>query len=201
MTDVNDDLAAWRDDWQRPDPHPVASDSLVAWARRRRPMLVVWIIGELTVALAGLLIVGYVFIARADPVERVAMGGLALMCGLAAVFSWWNWRGAVRASAETTTVYLELTARRLIAMRREVMAGWVILGIELLLLTPWVGYRLATRSMLEARPVAGWPWALLVTMSAFGVVALILMGRWVSREARLVEQLRQDLTAVDIDSA
>jgi hypothetical protein len=201
MTDVNDDLAAWRDDWQRLDPQPADSDAIIVWARRRRPMLVAWIVGEVAIALAGLLIVGYVFIARADPIERVAMGGLALMCAAAAVFCWWNWRGAIRASAETTTVYLELTARRLVAMRREVMAGWVILGIELVLLTPWVAYRLATRSVLEARPAPIWPWALLVTMIAFGVVALILMGRWVTREARLVEQLRQDHAAVDADSA
>ena len=61
-----------------------------------------WIAGELLVALVGLLVVSYFFAVRTDPLERLAMGVLAATCLGAGLFSWWNWRGAVRASSETT---------------------------------------------------------------------------------------------------
>jgi hypothetical protein len=192
MTDVNDDLAAWRTDWQTAEPEADPSAPLVVFARRRRPLLIIWIAGELLVAVAGLLVVGYFFVVRRDPVERLAMGVLAMTCLSAGLFSWWNWRGAVRASSETTMVYLELTERRLLAMRRGVSAGWAILAVELLVLIPWTWYRLDGQGIAQTRaPI--WPWVLIATMSGLGVAAILRTGRWVKREAEIVAGLRRDL--------
>ena len=192
MTDVNDDLTAGRNAWQTVEPEADPTPMLVVFARRRRPLLIIWIAGEFLVALVGLFVVSYFFAVRTDPLERLAMGVLAATCLAAGLFSWWNWRGAVRASAETTMVYLELTEHRLLAMRRGVSAGWAILVVELLVLIPWTWYRLNSLPIADTTtPI--WPWVLNATMSGLGVAAILRMGRWVKREAEIVARLRRDL--------
>ncbi len=193
MTDPHQDLQAWIADWQQPDQRPVASDALVRYVRRRGSLLKAWVVGGIAIGVGGLVALTYLTVTRPDPIERWAMGTLALMCAAALGFSWWNWRGALRAVSETTTVYLDLAATRLVRIRRDLIAGWVLLSVEMAVLTPWVWYRVQSHPALEAgAPPLIWPWALLVTMGALGVVSLIAAGRWARREEAVVNQLLRE---------
>ena len=187
MTDPNDEFQEWMRTWHEPDVSPPAGDALRGYVRRRSAVLMTWVVVETTMAIVATALLVYLAVSRPDPIERGVMGALALACAAALLFGWWNWRGLLRAVGETTAVYLELSTARLLRHRRALMAGWVLLGVEMAALTPWVWYR--TRADAS---IAIWPWVLLVTLGVLAAVWLTAIGRWVRREEAIVEGLRRE---------
>jgi hypothetical protein len=118
------------------------------------------------------------------------MGTLAVACIGTLVFGWWNWRGAFKAAGESTAVYLDLSATRLARFRRALYGGWTLLTVEAVAFTIWVWYRTSMGS-----PTGGsiiWPWVLLIGMCSTAAVWLTVLGRWVRRETKVVEDLRRE---------
>jgi hypothetical protein len=192
MNDCDDNLQAWTAAWQHSEPVPPADAALARYVRRRSRLISYWMIGELIVAAVALTAIALIILRRPDPFERLAMGSLGLVCVGAVAFSWWNWRGTTAAVGETTAAYLELSASRLMRLRRALTAGWIILAAELVVFVPWVWYRQLTSS-----DAAGWwPWAFLAGMAGLGAHGLTLVARWARREAAMVERLRDECLGV-----
>lgn len=192
MTDPNDKLEEWMTTWHEPDVSPPAGDPLRGYVRRRSAVLMTWVVAETTVGIIAIVLLVYLTVSRPDPIERTVMGVLALACAAALLFGWWNWRGLLRAVGETTAVYLELSTTRLVRMRRGLIAAWLLFGVEMAALTPWVWYRTRTDAS-----IAIWPWALLVSLGVSAVVWLIWLGRWIRREEAIVEDLRREYRDLD----
>ena len=186
MTD-DDNLQAWTAAWQsaRPD---TADDALTRYVRRRSQLLTLWVAIEVGVGLVAFLVVAVMLAIRPDPLERVAMGALAVVCLGAVAFSWWNWRGTFQAIGESTSVYLELSAMRLRRLRRDLTMSWVLLAAQLVVFIPWTWYR-----QQAAGPTVRWPWILLASMTVCCIAGLLAIGRWARREAAVIERLRREL--------
>ena len=133
----------------------------------------------------------FVVLCGYDVVERTVMGTLAVACVGTLAFGLWNWRGAFRATSETTAMYLELASSRLARFRRALAAGWILLTVEAIAFTIWLTYR---ATLVDRPEVNGavWPWVLLVGMCGGAAYWLTLLGRWVRREASVVDDLRRE---------
>ena len=186
MTDFDDNLEALAAAWQSERPR-AKTDALTRYVRRRSQMLTIWVAIEMSVGIVGLLVVAVMFVIRPDPLERLAMGALAVVCAGASVFSWWNWRGTFQAIGESTSVYLDLSAMRLRRLRRDMTVSLILLAAQLAVFIPWVWYR------QQAVPNLRWPWVFLASMTVFGIGGVMAIGRWVRREEAVLERLRQEL--------
>jgi hypothetical protein len=191
MTNPDEELQSWMTDWQRTDTARPAGDALQQYVRRRSRMLVASLAIETFVAVIGATGLAYLWWTRVDPLERAVMATVAMACIGSLAFGWWNWRGSFKAAGETTAVYLDLSASRLVRFRRALYAGWILLAVEAVAFTVWVSYR----TNLVGGPGAtrtAWPWLLLIGMCGGAAVWLTVLGRWVRREATVVESLGRD---------
>jgi hypothetical protein len=109
------------------------------------------------------------------------------------MFSIWNWRHSLRASADTTTAYVTLSIDRIRRLRRAIRFGWGLLAAELLVLGPWVWYSLYGGQYPPSAEAERFAWGLLVIMTTLALLFLIGIQRWLAREARILEGLRREI--------
>jgi hypothetical protein len=147
------ELQAWMDDWQGP---PSSSSSpaerIQRHVRRRSRLIAAWVAMDIAVGVGFFAFLLHRTITHPDPLEKAAMGLLALVTVGATAFGWWNWRGALRASGASVATYVALATERSRRFQRSVRAGWVILLMQMVVFTPWVAYRLYDG---DARPDRG----------------------------------------------
>ena len=191
MTNPNEEFQGWIADWHEDKAVPRADDALKQYVRRRSRHLIASLAIEASIAIVGAIVLVYLCLTRSDLVERAVMGIVAVACVGTLVFGWWNWRGAFNATSETTAVYLDLASSRLIRFRRALFAGWILLGVEATAFTIWLTYR---ATLVDQPEVNGaiWPWLLLAGMCGGAAHWLTVLGRWVRREATVVEDLRRE---------
>ena len=191
MTNQHEEFQEWIADWQEEKAVPRTEDALKRYVRRRSRLLIASLVIEAGIAVVGALVLAYLCATLRDVVERTVMGTLAVACVGTLAFGLWNWRGAFRATSETTAMYLELASSRLARFRRALAAGWILLTVEAIAFTIWLTYR---ATLVDRPEVNGavWPWVLLVGMCGGAAYWLTLLGRWVRREASVVDDLRRE---------
>lgn len=193
MTTTDRELQHWIDDWQATDVPGAPPDAIRDYVRRRSRMLALLVASEVLVGISGLAFVSYHIYRESDWTERLAMGLLAAIIVAVLGFDWWNWRGTLRASAEDTATFVTLSMERLRRVRRALGVSWLVLAAQVLVFTPWVWYRLyAGPSAATARQQV-FAWGLLIGVSAGAAVWTVLVSRWVTRDAGVLENLAQEL--------
>lgn len=180
------ELQAWMADWAAGAERLDAPEVIREHVRRRTRLLTAWVIGELaTVSIIVAFLVRYA-VTNPDPIQRVTMALLVTISIGALAFSFWNWRGAWRPSADTTTEFLAVSRNRLRRFRRAARAGWIVLLAEAVVFVPWVWLRAGAR----------WDaWAFLCAMLASGAWFLVKSARWAAREGELLDELAHELDA------
>jgi hypothetical protein len=195
MTSSSDDLEQWAHAWQQLSEPQTGPAAIRAHVGRRSVLITVWVTAEivLCVAMLGFLLLRTVI--ALDPIEQVVQGVLALMTAGSLLFSIWNWRHSLRASADTTSAYVTLSIDRIRRLRRAIRFGWGLLTAELLVLGPWVWYALYGGEQPPSADAERFAWGLLVTMTTLALLFLIGVQRWVAREGRILDELRRELDA------
>lgn len=133
-----------------------------------------------------------------DPVEKLAMGLLTIMAASALALSLWNWRGAIRASARTTSAFVALSLERSRRLRRAVTLGWGILLAELVVFVPWVWHRLYGGLRPPSADAERFGWGLLAGLTMLAVLLLAGLHAWARRDARIMGDLRKELEGEDV---
>ena len=192
-TSPDRELQQWMDAWHADAGERTAPDAIRAHVRRRTIQLAVWLAGEAAVCAIALALVAGAAMRLDDPLDRLAMALLALIATGALGLSWWNWGGTIRASATTTSEFVALSAERLRRLRRAIALGWGILGAEVLVLTPWVWHRLYGGITPPSADVERFGWGLLAALTSFAALLLGALQLWARREARRLEELRDEL--------
>jgi hypothetical protein len=194
MTEISDrELQQWIKTWTAPADTPSgAPESIYRHVQKRSRLLRLALVSEVAVVIAvsPLLVRAAVV---GDTLERIAMALLAMMAVAAVGFSWWNWRGAVRASGASTAAFLELSMMRVLRLRRAIVAGWCLLAAEVLVFMPWIWYRLYRNEAPPGAAVELFSWGLLTTMTLLGAGCLVALTRWARRERAQLENLRAEL--------
>jgi hypothetical protein len=188
-------LEQWAQAWQQQSESQTGPAAIRAYVGRRSVLLTMGMTVEivLCVAMLGFLLLHTM--TKLDPIEQVAMALLALIAIGSLMFSIWNWRHALRASADTTSAYVALSIDRIGRLRRSIRFGWGILAAELLVLGPWVWYRLYGGQQVPSADAERFAWGLLVIMTTLALLFLIGIQRWLAREARILDGLRRELDA------
>jgi hypothetical protein len=193
-TSVEQDLQRWTDDWQTEPATPVVPEVMRAFVVRRSRQLTAWAAAESGVGAVAVSVLVYLAIAQPDPLDKLAMGLLALIVAGALAFGCWNWRGTLRSSAETTAGFVLLSLERAKRLRRAVRAGWVLLAGEVVVFVPWIMHRLYGG---DAQPVASTvmlSWGLLIVLAGSAAAGLVALGRWADRDASWLRAMRDELS-------
>jgi hypothetical protein len=196
-THTDQELQAWMDDWQSERTTagpPSTAEEIRNHVRRRHRQLIRWVAGEVAIGLGFLTFLLHRAVTQTDPVDKIAMGLLALVVATVMVFGAWNWRGAMSAAAETTSAYLAISVERLRRMRRSVTAGWAVLVFEVAVFTPWIWYQLHGAGASPTVDRAVFAWSLLALMVTLGVLFIIVIERWISDDESHLENLRRELS-------
>ncbi len=194
---ANQDLREWIDDWQAEttDGRPkTPAEDIRVHVRERERMLWWWLFLEIVIALGALLFLVHRALTYPDPVEKVAMGLLALAVVGVSWFEGWNWRGTLRPSAENTSAFLAIALDRSRRLERSVCAGWVMLAAEVLIFTPWIWYNLRELDADARFERSVFAWGLLVSLVGAGALALFLLQLWARRDAAGLEALKRELS-------
>ncbi|HSC28191.1 MAG TPA: hypothetical protein VLD67_13010 [Vicinamibacterales bacterium] len=192
-TPTDHELQQWIDVWHADTGETAAPEAIRAHVRRRSILLRVWIATEIVLCLFLLGFVVHRAVTHPDLLEKLAMALLALIAASAGALSWWNWRGALRAAAETTAAFLALSAERSRRLRRAISIGWGILAAEILVFVPWVWYRLYGGLQPPSAAAERFGWGLLAGMTVLAVLFLAGLHAWARREARLLDELRREV--------
>lgn len=191
MMEHDPELTDWIAEWQRGEDERELHAPVLRYVHRRSATLVRWLWFESTLGVVALAVLLYLVATRPQPFERLVMSTLALACAGMLLFGWWNWRGSVRAAGESTGTFLALSRSRLVRFRRALVAGWILLAIEMAAFAPWIWVRTSMAPQAEDRAVV-WPWVLLLTCGLAAVVWLVVAARWARREAELVDRLHRE---------
>jgi hypothetical protein len=195
MTTAPDrEMQQWMDAWQT-DGEAAAPDAIRRHVERRTLMLSVWVAGEIVLCAGMLAFLLHRAATDPDPVEKLAMGLLALITTGAVAFSLWNWRGSIRASTSTTSAFVALSLERSRRLRRAIYMGWGILAAEIVVLVPWVWHRLYDGPQAPSVDAERFGWGLLAGLTALAMVMLAGLHAWARREARILDELRKELEA------
>lgn len=193
MTSSDRELQEWIDAWQADAGDRVDPDTIRAHVRRRSVQLGLWLAGEIVVAgLAMALVIGAA-LATTDPVDRLAMALLTVIVAGALALSWWNWRGTVRATAKTTSEYVQLSVERWRRLRRAIVLGWYLLGAEVLVLAPWVWHRLYGGPTPPSADAERFGWGLLLALTTLAALLLGALHVWARREGERVATLEREV--------
>jgi hypothetical protein len=193
---TNQDLREWIDDWQaetegaRPK---TAAEEIRVHVRKRERMLWWWIVMEFMIAIGAFMFLVHRAITDPDPMEKVAMGLLALAVVGVSWFEGWNWRGTLRPSAENTSAFLAIALDRSRRLERSLRAGWVLLAAEVLIFTPWIWHNLRDLDADTRFERSVFAWGLLISMMGAGALALFFMQVWARRDAAGLETLKREL--------
>lgn len=195
MTPSTDqELRAWIDEWQAETTPSLAADQIRQYVQRRSRLLRVFAVGDTLIGAGFLLFLTHRVLTQTDPMEKLAMGLLAIITVAATLFGWINWRGTIKARGEDTATFVALAVSRVRRLERSVRAAWWILAAQFVVFAPWIWHRLYADG---ARPSLGsqlWSWGLLALMMSIAVSFVLAMQRWSRREARIVDDLQRELT-------
>jgi hypothetical protein len=183
----------WLDAWRTDAGTPAAPEAVVDAMRRRGRLIASWFAGEVAIGLGFAVLLVHRAVTHTDPVEKLAMGLLALIAAGAVVASWLTWRDTLRASAETTAAYVALSLKRSARVRRWIAAGWVILVSEVVVLAPWIWYRLYGGPEPPGAGVERFAWGWLAGVAALAAGFLASAGVWARRNERSVRNLAKEL--------
>jgi hypothetical protein len=183
----------WTGTWQADAEPMTAPEAIRQHVRRRSRLLAVGLAGELVVALGFSVSLVYRATTHPDPLERLAMGLLALVAMSGLLASWWTWRGTLRASSETTAAFVALSIERSRRLRRAIAVGWGILLGELAVFVPWIWHRLYGGPQPPSSEAEWFSWGLLAGLTLLAVLYLASLHWWARADRRRLEALRQEL--------
>jgi hypothetical protein len=188
------DLQQWQQDWQAGQPHGITTEEQIRqYVKRRGGLIRSFVVGDFVIGGIALPVLAYLGLYAHSDVDRIAMFSLGYMTIAVVGFSWWNWRGVLRASAATTAEYVAISAERLRRMRLAWRVALAVLFAEVVILTPWTWSHLYSGARAHGRcaEVFAWAWLSGVTLAA--VVALAWCRRWLNRDAERFAELRREL--------
>jgi hypothetical protein len=187
------DLQSLAADWHASDVSATPADQVHAFVQRRTRLLVIWTTVDAVVGFGFLTFLVHRAATHPDPIEKLAMSLLAAIAAGAMIFVWWNWHGAIRASAENTATFIALAAERSRRFARAVRAGWVILSLQIAVFTPWIYYRLHGNGSVPTPSQELFGWGFLAAMVATAGAAIIGVQRWARRDAIAFQRIRGEL--------
>jgi hypothetical protein len=194
MTSAPDrELQQWLEAWQTVSEPATGPEAIRDHVARRSLMLTVWFGTEVTICTVALTFLLHRALTETDPVEILAMGAFAVIAGGSLLFSLWNWRTGLRNSSGTTADFVTLSIDRVRRMRRAIRFGWGILVCEVLVFVPWIWRQLYAGVQPPSASAERFAWGLLGGLTALGLLLLIGLQRWISREAHILEGLRREL--------
>jgi hypothetical protein len=193
MTMTDREMQGWIDEWQATEVPGAPPAEIRSYVRRRSRLLALWIAAEVTIGVGGLLFVLYFMFTVSGGVHQLAMALLAAIVVAVLAFDSWNWRGTLSASAEDTTTFLTLSMERLRRVRRALRVSWLLIAAQVAVFTPWVWYRLYARPEAATARQQGFAWGLLIGMSVGAAVWTVLVDRWATRDARVLDALAKEL--------
>lgn len=200
MTSTDREMQQWMDTWQAQaaGQAPGAPEAIRSHVERRSRLLSIWVGGEVILTVAIFAFLMHRVATDPDPVEKLAMGLLALIAASALALSLWNWRGAIRASARTTSAFVALSLERSRRLRRAVNLGWGILLAELVVFVPWMWHRLYGGSRPPSADAERLGWGLLAGLTMLALLLLAGLHAWSRRDARIMDDLRKELEGEDM---
>jgi hypothetical protein len=187
------DLHSLAADWQAGNAPATPARQVRAYVQRRSRLLAIWTAVDAAIGCGFLAFLAHRAITHPDPLEKLAMSLLALITAGTMVFSWWNWRGTIRASAENTATFVALSAERSRRFARAGRAAWVVLALQSAVFTPWVYYRLygGGRDATPLQELFGW--GVLATMCAVMAAMVVAFQSWTRRDAAEFQNIRSEL--------
>ena len=183
----------WIGAWQADSEPSAAPEAIVDYVRRRGRTIATWFAGEVAVGLGFAVFLVHRVVTHPDPIEKLAMGLLALIAAGAVVASWLIWRDMLRASAETTAAYVALALTRSARVRRWIAAGWVILVSEVLVLTPWVWHRLYGGPQPPSAGAERFAWGWLAGITILAVCCLAVLEVWARGDRVRLRELTEEV--------
>jgi hypothetical protein len=195
MTEQDDrDFAQWREQWQAGAPRDISTEEQIRhYVKRRSGLLWSWVVAEFVIAGIALPILVYLGLASEVEVERFAMLALAVLTVATVMFSWWNWRGVLRASATSVAEYVAVSAERLRRMRLAWRIAWILLTAEVALFTIWIWDHLYSGARVLDAGAERFAWGWLIGFTVAFVIYLIVLGRWIARDQQRFEALTREL--------
>jgi hypothetical protein len=188
------DFREWQQQWQAAVPRDISTEEQIRhYVKRRTGMLWSWVVAEFIIAGIALPILAYLGWASTVEVERFAMWALAVMTVATVMFSWWNWRGVLRSSATSVAEYVAISAERLRRMRLAWRVAWMVLIGEVVLFTIWIWDHLYSGARPNDAGAERFAWAWLAAFSGAFAIYLVVLGRWIKRDAGRFERLRREL--------
>lgn len=194
------DLQILMHDWQAPAAPQAPADQIRRYVQRRSRLLIAWAACDLLVGSAFLVFLLHRAITDPDPIEKLAMGLLAAIAAGAMAFGWWNWRGALRASAENTRTFVALSVERSRRFARNIRASWVVLLAQVAVFTPWVNHRLHGHGRTPTRQEEIFAWGLLAVMVTLALAFVLGLRAWTRRDADRFARIQRELEGDEIES-
>ena len=191
--DNDPELKTWVSDWQSGSGREPSDDAIRLYAQGRSRFMWKWALAELLVGIVALPFLGYMAWTATDDVERWAMSLLALITVAAMGVGWWNWRGSLLASANTTAQFVSVSTERLRRMRQAWRIGWLVLIAEVVVLSVWVWNLLYTQAVPPPQFAERFAWGWLATMTLSAVVFLLWLDRRIRRDVEKFEALKREL--------
>jgi hypothetical protein len=189
--ELDDELLAWRADWQgEAGPSPAALAAIRRRVKRQSLGMALLLGGELLLAAGALVVLIRFAVQHPDPVDLATMAGLGLLTLGASAYSLWLHRGLWKPEAATVAAFLALAVDRGRGRLRALRAGWWLLGAETALFIPWIWHSLHPAPGSPPTPgnlAAAYGFLLLVVAAA--AVILSWIGRRTRRELRRLEEL------------
>jgi hypothetical protein len=183
----------WVSAWQVDTGTSAAPEAIADYVRRRGRTIAIWFAAEVAMGLGFAVFLVHRAVTHPDPIEKLAMGLLALIAAGAVAASCVTWRDTLRASAETTAAYVALALKRSARMRRWIAAGWVILVSEILVLTPWVWHRLYAGPEPPSAGAEWFAWGWLAGITSLAVCFLAALDVWARRDRERLRELTEEV--------
>ena len=187
------ELKEWTADWQAGANRESSAEAIRLYAQGRNRFMWTWILIEFSIGAIALPVLLYMGWTAPDIVGRWAMWLLAMITVAAVCVSWWNWRGALLASAKTTSEYVAVSAERLRRMRQAWRIGWILLVAEVVVFSVWIWNLLymAGAPPLPSSERFAWGWLAFMTLTA--IAFLVRMDRGIRRDHETFEALKREL--------
>lgn len=191
--DNDPELEAWVSDWQSGTGREPSADAIRVYAQGRSRFMWKWALAELSVGVVALPLLAYMAWTTTDAIERWAMGLLAVITIAAMGVGWWNWRGSLLASANTTAQFVSVSAERLRRMRQAWRIGWIVLVAEVAVFSVWVWNHLYGQAVPHTPFAERFAWGWLATMSMLAVLFLLWLDRRIRHDVEKFEALKREL--------
>jgi hypothetical protein len=183
----------WSEEWLATGEPEASAVQIREYVRRRSRWIRIWIAADTIVGVPVLAFLLHRVVTHPDVLEKVAMGMLALITIGAVAFSWWNWRGAIRATSESTATFLNLSVDRSRRLLRSIRAGWIMLVLQAVVFTPWVWHRLYGDGRVPSPGQELFGWGLLAGLLGTAALALHALHAWAIRDAEALADLGREL--------